>query len=40
MDKIRDYLPFTSAKGAVQVFLGVIIVLLVIRYTGLKRYFA
>lgn len=40
MNSIREYLPFTSVKGAVQLFLGVMIVLLVMRFTGLRKYVA
>jgi hypothetical protein len=34
----QDYAPFSDAKSFVRVVLGVVIVLLVLRFTGLKKY--
>lgn len=36
----QEYAPFTDAKGFVRIVVGVVIVLLVLRLTGLKKYVA
>lgn len=36
--KWEDYAPFTDAKSAIRLTLGVVIVLLVLKLTGLKKY--
>jgi hypothetical protein len=36
----QEYAPFTDAKTFVRVVLGVVIVLLVLRLTGLRKYVA